>query len=298
MVTTTRVRFRSHDVDCAGCLFEPAEPRKGTLACVVMGHGFGGTMDRLFETAEGFADAGFAALAFDYRSFGESGGSPRQVVDLAGQRHDFHAAISFARSHEGIDPERIVLWGNSLGGGHVVVVAAADPRIAAVVSQIPFNGFPSRVEGRTPAETRGLLAAMIRDTIRGWLGRPPYLIPLVSLPGEVAIPTDPAARAHIAVLSAGSRWRNAAAPRALLRMLWYRPGRAARRLRMPILVCIAEDDDATPEEKTRVIAEQAPRGELRRYPGDHFAFYVDDEVRRRALADQVDFLRRHVGSER
>ena len=135
---------------------------------------------------------------------------------------------------------------------------------------------------------------MIRDTIRGWLGRPPYLIPLVGMPGEVAITTDAAARAHIAALSAGSLWRNEAAPRALLRMLWYRPGNASHRLRMPLLVCIAEGDEATPEAKTRPIAERAPRGELRRYPGDHFAFYLDSEVRRQALADQIEFLRKHV----
>jgi hypothetical protein len=294
MATKTRVGFRSEGVECAGYLFHPAAPRSGTLACVVMGHGFGGTMDRLFETADGFARAGFAALVFDYRSFGESGGEPRQVVDIAGQQRDFHAAIRFARSYEGIDPERIALWGNSLGGGHVVAVAAADPRIAAVVSQIPFNGFPSKVEGRTHAETRGLFAAMIRDTIQGWLGRPPYLIPLVGLPGEVAITTDAAARTHIAAMSEGSRWRNEAAPRALLSMLWYRPGNAAHRLQMPLLVCIGEGDDVTPEAKTRPIAERAPRGELRRYSGDHFAFYRDSEVRRQALADQIEFLRRHL----
>ena len=63
---------------------------------------------------------------------------------------------------------------------------------------------------------------------------------------------------------------------------------------MPLLVCIAEGDEATPEAKTRPIAERAPRGELRRYPGDHFAFYQDGEVRRQALADQIEFLRKHV----
>jgi alpha-beta hydrolase superfamily lysophospholipase len=99
--------------------------------CIVMGHGFGGTMDRMFETAEGFAKAGLAALPFDYRGFGASGGEPRQVVDIEGQLEDFCAAVAFARKCGGIDPARIALWGNSLGGGHVIVVAARDPRIAA-----------------------------------------------------------------------------------------------------------------------------------------------------------------------
>ena len=294
MEVRSRVTFRSGEVDCAGYLYRPARLPEARLPCLVMGHGFGGTMDRLFATAEGFAEAGYAALVFDYRSFGESGGEPRQVVDIAGQQEDFRAAIHFVRSCQGIDAERIVLWGNSLGGGHVIPVAADDPRIAAVISQIPFNGFPAKVEGRTGRETRSLLAAILRDVIRGWLGRPPHLIRLVGGPGEVAITTEADARAHIATLSEGSLWRNEAAPRALLRMMWYRPGNESYRLRMPLLVCIAEDDRATPEEKTRPIAERAPRGELRRYAGNHFDFYRDTRVRRQALDDQIAFLRKHV----
>jgi cephalosporin-C deacetylase-like acetyl esterase len=51
-----------------------------------------------------------------------------------------------------VDPERIALWGSSLGGARVIVVAAEGPRIAAVVAQMPFNGFPRRVEGRSTLE--------------------------------------------------------------------------------------------------------------------------------------------------
>jgi pimeloyl-ACP methyl ester carboxylesterase len=76
-------------------------------------------------------------------------------------------------------------------------------------------------------------------------------------------------------------------------MMRYRPGDQAHRLRMPILVSIAERDDATPEELSRQIAERAPRGELRRYPVSHFDFYRDP-VRQRILADQIDFLRTHL----
>jgi hypothetical protein len=117
---------------------------------------------------------------------------------------------------------------------------------------------------------------------------------LVGRPGEVAITTDATAREHVAGLSEGSLWRNEAAPRALLHMLWYRPGNESHRLQMPLLVCIAERDKETPEAKTRPIAERAPQGELRRYPGDHFAFYQDSQARRQAVADQIEFLRKHV----
>jgi alpha-beta hydrolase superfamily lysophospholipase len=292
MTSRESVKFDSGNAECAAVVFRPSVT--GRVPCIVMGHGFGGTMDRLFETAEGFAKAGFAALPFDYRSFGASGGEPRQVVDIEGQLADFRAAVAFARGCARIDPERIALWGNSLGGGHVVVVAAADSRIAAVVAQIPFNGFPARVEGRTRRETGALLFAILDDTVRGWLGLRPRLIKLVGAPGEVAVTTHVQARAHVAQFGADSLWRNEAAPRALLRMMRYRPGDFAAHVRAPLLVCIAESDEATTAEVTRPLAERAPRGELRSYPGTHFDFYLATPVRERALADQVDFLRRHL----
>ena len=165
-IERTRVSFDSGGVELVGYLYHPANAG-GKVSCVVMGHGFSGTQDRLFDTAKRFAAAGFAALTFDYRSFGESGGEPRQVVNVKGQLEDWRAAIHFVRSIEGVDPERVALWGSSLGGGHVVAVAAEDPRIAAVVAQIPFNGFPRRVEGRSTLDALKLLWAMGVDAARG-----------------------------------------------------------------------------------------------------------------------------------
>lgn len=101
---------------------EPA----AALPCVVMAHGFSGTMDRLFRYAERFATAGMAVLVFDYRNFGASGGQPRQLIDIPGQQADWRAAIGYARNHQAIDPQRTALWGSSLGGAHAVTVAAAD----------------------------------------------------------------------------------------------------------------------------------------------------------------------------
>ncbi len=291
----TTVTLDSGGVKLVGYFYRPAHST-GKVPCVVMGHGFSGTQDRLVASAERFAGAGFAVLTFDYRNFGESGGQPRQLVSIEGQLEDWRAAIRFARTLEGVDPERIALWGSSLGGGHVVCVATEDPRIAAVVAQVPFNGFPRRVEGRSTLDTLKLLWAMGADAARGILGRPPHYIPMVGAPGDVAVTATPQAQEHIASLSGESRdtlWRNEVAPRALISMMRYRPGDAAHRLRIPILVSIAERDLETPEELTRQIAERAPHGELRRYPVSHFDFYRDP-VRQRILADQIDFLRTHL----
>jgi quorum-quenching protein AidA len=297
-IERTRVSFDSGGVRLVGYLHYPADAT-GKVACVALGHGFSGTQDRLFDNAERFAKAGFAALTFDYRSFGESGGKPRQLVGIEDQLEDWRAAIRFARGLEGVDPDRIALWGSSLGGGHVIVVAAEDPRIAAVVAQIPFNGFPRRVKGRSTLDTLRLFWAMTVDAARGRLGLSPRYVPMVGMPGEMAVTATPEAQEHIAALfgeTGRSPWRNEVAPRGLFGMMRYKPGEVAHRLVMPVLVCVAERDSETPEQLTRRIAERAPRGELRRYPGTHFDFYRDP-VRQRVLADQIAFLRTHLGVE-
>jgi len=77
-----------------------------------MGHGLGAIKEvGLHRFARRFAAAGHDVVAFDHRGFGESTGGPRQVVDIAAQQEDWHAAIAFARALPGV--ARIVLWGTS-----------------------------------------------------------------------------------------------------------------------------------------------------------------------------------------
>lgn len=105
-----------------------------------MAHGFGALKEgRLDAFAERFAAAGMAALVFDYRHFGTSTGEPRGLMHMDRQHDDWQAAVAHARTLERVDPERIALWGSSNSGGHVIWVAARDPRIAAVVSQVPHT---------------------------------------------------------------------------------------------------------------------------------------------------------------
>ena len=86
-IERTKVSFESEGMDLVGYLHHRGRAT-GRGPCVVMGYGFSGTQDRLFDNAGRFAEAGLAALTFDYRSFGESGGEPRQVVSVEGQLED------------------------------------------------------------------------------------------------------------------------------------------------------------------------------------------------------------------
>jgi alpha-beta hydrolase superfamily lysophospholipase len=85
-----------------------------------MAHGFGGTRDcGLLPYAEGFAAAGLDVLLFDYRGFGDSSGSPRQLVSHRRQRQDYHAAIAawtLSASCFGARRTPVVMWWRSPRG--------------------------------------------------------------------------------------------------------------------------------------------------------------------------------------
>lgn len=292
-IERTRVSFDSGGVGLVGYLHRPAGAT-GKLPCVVMAHGFGGTQDRLFGSAETFAAAGLAVLTFDYRFFGESGGKPRQVIDMEGQRRDWRAAVSWARSRPEIDPDRVALWGSSLGGTHTIFVAAGDGRVAAVVAQIPYAGLPKERVGRTKAQAWRLMWMAFKDRVRGWLGLSPLYVPAVGTAEEGAVLVDPHARRIARALSEGdSVWRNEVAPRVVFDILRLKPSSVAKEVRAPLLVSIAEKDTEAPPYLTRRLAKLAPRGEVRSYPVTHYEMYRP-EIRERVLADQLEFLKRHL----
>ncbi|GAB2606338.1 alpha/beta hydrolase [Pseudactinotalea suaedae] len=265
-------------------------PQPTVLLCT----GFGGTQDTpaVVAAAQRFATAGMTAVTFDYRTFGVSSGQPRQVVSVKRQLHDIRTVLRRLRLDPALDADRIALWGTSLGGGHVLAVAASEP-VAAVVAQMPFNGFPRRVEGRSLAGSFAVLGAAFRDAARGALGRPPLYIPAVGAVGELAVMVGDEAGDAVAGL-ASATWRNEVAPRGILEMMRYRPGRLVSRIEAPLLVTVADRDAETVGETTRHLADEAPDGRLLGYDTTHFGIYRPD-MRERVLADQAQFLRERLG---
>ena len=266
--------------------------------CVVMAHGFAGTRDSaLLPYAEGFAAAGLDVLLFDYRGFGASRGTPRQLVSYRRQRADYCAALAAARRLPGVDPDRIVLWGTSYSGGHVLAVAAADRRIAAVVSMTPATDglavLLAMLRHDGPARLGRLVAAGLRDLSHATTGRPPHHVAVVGPAGSDAIiANDVGAQAYPAM--AGPTWRNEVCARSALGVGLNRPVRFASRLQCPLLVQIGQHDSVAPP----AAAERAARlagtlAEVRRYPVDHFDVYAG-RWQQQALADQVQFLRQHL----
>ena len=297
------VSFESRGVRCAAWHFDgegDALADDRGRPCVVMAHGLGGTRDSgLRPFAERFAGAGLDVLIFDYRHLGDSDGEPRQLVSVKRQHADYHAAIAFARQLDGVDPDRIVVWGTSYAGGHAIAVAADDARVAAAISQVPAtDGLAALVTLARYAGPRLLLRATahgVRDLAGSLVGREPHTIPLVGPPGSLAAMTSPDSEPGYTAIT-GPTWRNEMCARALLEVGLNRPVRRAGDVRCPLLIQIAEKDAVAPPEAAQKAASRAPgRVEVRRYPVGHFDVYTG-EAFERCVGDQVDFLRRNLAA--
>ncbi|HEV7769233.1 MAG TPA: alpha/beta fold hydrolase [Solirubrobacterales bacterium] len=278
-------RFDSGGDACAAWLYRPTG-ETGTTPIVVMAHGLTGTRrDGLGPFAERFAAAGLAALVFDHRGFGDSGGEP-DLFEPRRQRQDWRAAIAFARSLPEIDPERVATFGSSMGGGNALAAAGADPRIAAAISQVPFLDIVTQSHRSPPRVTARMLLAAATDRH----------LPAVGQPDEAAPINAPAAEAgwrHVVASGEDSRWRNRVSSRWLLGRP-FRPARHAAALHCPWLVCVGEADRVARPGPAIAAARRAPLGELRTYPGvDHFDIY-DGPGHEAVVADQLDFLSRHL----
>jgi fermentation-respiration switch protein FrsA (DUF1100 family) len=131
------VEFKSGDDIVRGWLYTP-DGGTGPYPTIVMAGGWCYVKELVQpHYAQMYADAGFAAVLFDYRNFGSSDGERRQHIDPVWQIEDYKNAISFAETLDVVDADRIGVWGLSYSGGHALVVGATDPRVKCIASQIP-----------------------------------------------------------------------------------------------------------------------------------------------------------------
>jgi pimeloyl-ACP methyl ester carboxylesterase len=240
-------------------------------------------------------------LAFDYRHLGESGGTPRQTVSVKEQLSDWQASIEFACTLPEVDPARLVIWGFSSSGGHVLRVAARNPRLAAAIAQTPLADGPAvmpyALRHQRPLAGLRFLGRGVLDALGRKLGRDPLLVPLAGPPGTVTLLTTPDSLNGAGALNPAQRypdWQQQVAAGSALRLSFYRPVRSAPRIQCPLLVLVYERDGAAlPGPGTRA-ARRAPRGELISLPGGHYEPFTAGHES--ALEAQLSFLQRHLGT--
>jgi dienelactone hydrolase len=164
-VTSRQITFYSDGTPCYGRIFFPQGfSARGKWPAVVVGHGINAQAVGIEKYAARFAERGLVAMAIDYRAYGYSGGDvlllepdtttdertvwekvariqiKRTNLNNFRETEDFRAAISYIQTEPGVDPERIGVWGSSNGASVVLMVAALDARVKAVVAQVGGAG--------------------------------------------------------------------------------------------------------------------------------------------------------------
>jgi fermentation-respiration switch protein FrsA (DUF1100 family) len=111
--------------------------REKPRAVVLLCHGNAGNLTGRADLLGAFVDAGASAMVFDYRGFGKSEGSPSEAGILQGAR----AARAWLANHCSVAEKDIVLFGESLGGG-VAVDLAANDGARGLILQSTFTSLP------------------------------------------------------------------------------------------------------------------------------------------------------------
>ena len=107
-------------------------PPQRDLPLVLYFHGNGGSLRNRSDRFRALTSDGYGLVALSYRGYGGSTGSPSE----AGMIVDAQTAYAFAAAH--VPPERIVVFGESIGTG-VAVALAASQRIGRLVLESPFT---------------------------------------------------------------------------------------------------------------------------------------------------------------
>lgn len=300
------VEFRSQGVTLRGRLYGSAG-RFRPSPVLIMAHGFSATATGMVADryAEVFAEAGVDTLLFDHRGFGRSDGEPRQQINRWIQARGYRDAVDFAVSLPEIDAQRVAIWGDSMSGGEVLVAGAMDPRVRAVVAQVPACGdhppppdpdggrFASVQESFLHGDLTGVSQAVVGPmpvVSFDQVGTPSLLTPLTAFRWFIEY-----GGRH------GTGWENLATVVTPSTPVAFHPVLCAPHLHGSLLMVIARDDEmpgANPS-IARMAFDLAPQPkEVVEIDGGHFGLlHFPSSLFDQASSAQRDFLVRRLLEE-
>lgn len=255
------------------------------LPVIVLCHGFCGIQELLLpKFAEAFARFGYAAVTFDYRGFGASGGEQGRLVP-AMQIEDIQTVVAFVKDLPYIDAGRVGLWGTSLGGGHVLAAAAGDSSIRAVVSQLGFaDGERVVTRNMTDPEKQAFTATLDRMHEKKKSTGKEMFVPITK------VLTDDQSKAFVEVNRESHPAMNIKIPFLTVReMLNYKPREYAAQVACPVLVVVAGEDAVNPpnhgielfdalSSTTKRLHVEQNAGHYDLYDGPHFENSVTKQI--------------------
>ncbi len=283
-----------------GGWFYLPEDKTNPVPCIVLNQGFCGTKDMFLENyALRFGEAGFAALTFDYRHFGDSQGEPRQVYSVSKQIEDIKAAVKYARTRNEVDPEKVVIWGTSAAGNYGIIIAAEDKNIACVIGQ--SASLDHEADGKKIFKQNGigwllkLIVHAQRDKGRSRFGLSSHTFPAIGKPGTTAMLTAPGFYEGYQKITRNSKtFKNEVCARIMFASHGPDLLKAAEKVRCPVLFHICENDTlAVPDSHKKIEKILDKKVKFIKYSIGHFDIYFG-EYFEKSINDQITFLKKHL----
>lgn len=254
--------------------------------------------------AQVFAAHGMAALIFDYRNFGGSGGTARQHLDPWQQIADYRNAITFAERLHDIDAYRIGAWGISYSGGHVLVLGALDSRVKALCGVVPVvDGYENmRLAHGTLGFRRLQQALLDARRHRAATGELTYIEHQPHSEGDLATWPFPKSKQVFAQLKAeqapayvGHTTSESAELLLAYTVMPYLP----RLLGKPVMMVLAEGDDHTHWDLAVKAFDQIP-GQAKSLSivpaSNHLTLYSNEQQQQRTASEIASFFVKSLAS--
>jgi hypothetical protein len=272
IVKTELVEFFSEGVRISA-LWRTPDGASAPLRAVVQGPGWLGLKDAKLYVRyhEALVEAGFGVLVIDYRGFGDSDG--RKELSPRVQLEDLVNAVTYLTTRKDVDADAIGVFGTGgTGGGNAILLAAADVRVRAAVSQVPVaDGEDWLHRMRSESDWLAFLASLEDDRrTRVTTGEGRRVHPRE----EIMVPTAER-RTTTVKADVDDKIPNEVSLAAADEILAYRPIDAARGLRTPLLVIGVEGDATTPTDHAVALYEAAagPRRLVMQRHTTHYAAY-------------------------
>ncbi|KAI0710217.1 alpha/beta-hydrolase [Earliella scabrosa] len=262
---------------------------------IVMAHGISSNKRMgLAEYAEAFASLGYAVVVFDYRRWGASDGVPRHVVYVSEQLDDYRTVVKWCRQQSEFDSQRLILWGTSFSGGHVVSLASErELNLTAVISQCPYLG----KSPRPPLSwgfTKTILTA-IQDVLRQAVGLSPKYMPAIAHPGEVGLMTTPGAvTGLLSIVREEGTYPNEVNASAIFEFPFYTPNASGARIICPLKLIAPTQDNLCPYENVLELARLSSLVEVVPLECGHFELYPGTRMFEQSLEPMKEFLLKRV----
>jgi fermentation-respiration switch protein FrsA (DUF1100 family) len=255
-------------------------PKEAPVAAVVTT----GPLTSVKEQATGayahaLAERGFAALAFDHRTFGESEGEPRQFEDPEGKARDVSAAVSAFGADDRIRDLPVVAVGVCAGGGYMARAVADDQRIRAFAGVAGYYSDAAAFADSSPQDYQQALDRG-RAAERRWreTGKAETIPAVGPGGGDVAMPLREAYEFYGTSRGAVENYTNGFAVQSLAYTTPFDAQEAASRIRVPFLLVHSEHALAPPLARKFYAAASTAKSELWLTSQGQIDFYDDPRL--------------------